>query len=206
MIVDIFADPTCPWCHVGWASFSAALAERSEPVELVWRPFLLRPDAPAEGVDRAEYMQKLASRDPARWAAMREALVKAAADAGAPLDLEAPKRIPNVTDAHRVLIWATGQGKLAAAAPLILTAYWRDGADIGDPDVLADCAEAAGMDRAVVRDLLDGEADRDLVRAAHDSAARMGVTGVPFVVVARKFALHGANPAAAYAEAMSKAA
>ena len=56
LIVDLFADPTCPWCFVGWKSLQMAAAQRPDvAVHVIWRPYLLRTDAPAEGVDRKAF-------------------------------------------------------------------------------------------------------------------------------------------------------
>lgn len=206
LIVDLFADPTCPWCYVGWRALLAAAETRPDvTVRIIWRPFLLRPDAPAEGVDRKAFFAERMKSDPERWTAMRQALVDAAAALDAPLNPDAPTRMPNAIDAQRVMVWALGQDKVAPVAEAMFRAYWVDGRDLGDHDVLADIAAEGGLDRAVVRDLLAGDADRDAILAHHANAHRMGVSAVPAFVFARKFSRIGAESPDIYRRAIDAA-
>lgn len=207
VLVDLFADPTCPWCYVGYKSVQRAGAMRPHvKLRVIWRPFLLRPDAPFQGVDRAAFFKEWAAKDPARAAATRQALAEAAAAAGAPLNLDAPKIMPNAIDSQRVLLWALSQDKLEPAMEAIFHAYWVEGKDIGDADVLADAAESAGLDRALVRDLLDTGADREAILKRHDSAADMGVQGVPLMIFNRKLMAQGAQSPEEYAAVIDEAA
>jgi predicted DsbA family dithiol-disulfide isomerase len=203
LIVDLYADPTCPWCYVGWRSLHRAAEQRPDVVlHLIWRPFLLRPDAPAEGVDRRAHFAERMPQDPERWTAMREALVAAAAEAGAPLDLDAPKRVPSAIDAQRLLLWAQGQDRLAPVVEALFAAYWVEGRDFGEADVLVDVALAGGLDGEVVRHLLTTDADRDAVLAHHESAHRLGVAGVPAMIFNRRVARVGADAPATYVRAI----
>jgi len=206
LIVDLFADPTCPWCFVGWRSLLAAAAQRPDvDVHVIWRPFLLRPDAPADGVDRRAFFAERMKDDPDRWTAMRAALVAAAAEVDAPLDLEAPTRIPNAIDAQRLILWALGQDKLAPVVEALLRAYWTHGRDIGEADVLVDVAQAGGLDAEIVAHLLDSDADRDTVLAHHASAHQLGIAGVPAMVFGRRVARVGAESPAIYLRAIDVA-
>src|SRR3984957_20538265 len=56
--LDIVSDTICPWCYVGERHLEAALpilAKEGLAFEIRWRPFLLNPDIPEEGVDRRAY-------------------------------------------------------------------------------------------------------------------------------------------------------
>lgn len=197
--LDFFADPTCPWCYVGFHALQAARAKSVFETTLHWRPFLLRPDAPAEGVDRQAFYGKLAAADPQRFAASSAALAEAVAGLGlAPLSTEKPNRLPNAINVQRVLFWAAPRGAQEPLAAHVLNAYWRDGEDIGDARVLADLAGAAGLDRAIIADLLAGDADQDRILTLHTMAMRSGVTGVPLVVKDGRTGIMGAQTVAQY--------
>jgi predicted DsbA family dithiol-disulfide isomerase len=87
----------------------------------------------------------------------------------------------------------------------LFLAYFTQGRDIGDPLVLADVAEAAGMDRVLVLKLLSEGADKDAVAREHAMAVQGGVTGVPFVVFGGKLAVVGAETPEHIAEAIDQA-
>ncbi len=205
LVVEIFADPVCPWCYVGWRALAAAQALRPDVRSArVWRPFLLNPQTPKSGIDRAAYYKAKFS-DLQRLSASRAALMRMAAELGAPLDLDAAKILPNTIDAHRLILWAYGQQKGEAFVDAIYRAFWVDGRDIGDAEVLAGISEAAGLDRGAAQTLLSGEDLVDTVLAQHQAAAHGGVTGVPVMIYARKFATQGAISPQEIARAMDAA-
>jgi predicted DsbA family dithiol-disulfide isomerase len=201
--IDLFADLTCPWCYVGWAGLKqAALATPEVSCAVAWRSFLLHPDMPAEGVDRKAYFAERFGNDPERWAAVRAALMGAADEAGAALDLDAPARLPSTLNAHRLIHWAAGQGRAEACIDALFEAYWANGLDISEVQVLTAVAEAVGLDGALVADLLAGAADLEQIYQFHAAAAEAGVKGVPVVIVNKKAVLMGAEPPATYQRAI----
>ena len=205
--IDLFADLTCPWCYVGWAALKqAAMATPDVTCSVAWRTFMLHPDMPAEGVDRRAYLKERFGDDPQRMAGVRAALMGAAQEAGAALDLDAPERLPSTVNAHRLIHWAAGQGKAEACIDALFEAYWANGLDISAIPVLAAVAEAIGMDGALVADLLAGDADKVAVSQLHTAAAQAGVQGVPVAVINRTAVLMGAESPAAYQRAIIESA
>ena len=205
--VDFIADLCCPWCYVSWRALDRAIVARPDlDVERAWGSFLLRPDTPPFGFDRAEYIAKIFAGAPEKAQASRAALHAAADDAGAPLNLEAAKIFPNTINAHRVVQWAAGQGRMIAAVDALFTAYFVDGRDIGDRDVLIDIAAGCGLDRDIVTGLIDSEADWNRVADTHHAAVEAGVRGVPVTLFNSRFARQGAESVAVYARMLDAAA
>jgi predicted DsbA family dithiol-disulfide isomerase len=204
--VDFFADLTCPWCYVGWESLKRATEARPDlALNLAWRNFLLNPDAPREGYDRRAYLEaKFTDRE--RLKTILEALAKAAQAANAMLHLDAPTRLPNTIDAHRLIHWAAGQGQAEAAIDRLFSVYWIEGRDIGEAATLAQIASDIGLDAALVLDLLAGDADRDTILKLHDAAVRLGVTGVPVAIINGKALVIGAESPENYGKALDKVA
>jgi predicted DsbA family dithiol-disulfide isomerase len=203
--IDFIADVVCPWCYLGWRRLEHALEMRPDvQAQIVWRPYQLDPSIPEEGTDRKAYMAAK-FRDPERMKAMGEALRDAAAEEGLDLKLADIPISPNTNAAHRLIRWAQGQGLQEKVLEGVLRAYFTDLKDIGDPVVLADIAEANGMDRMTVLKLLSEGADKDTIGREHMMAVQAGVTGVPFMIFGGKVAAVGAEAPERLVMAIDKA-
>jgi predicted DsbA family dithiol-disulfide isomerase len=192
--LDILSDPVCPWCMIGKARLDRALESRpNHQFEIEWHPFQLNPDMPAGGMDRATYLEdKFGGREQAVEVYAR--VDAAARDSGIEIDWEAIPRIPNTLDAHRLIHWAGLEVRQTPVVSALFRAYWKEGRDIGDRDTLADIADAAGLDAAMVRRLLGTEADAEDIRTRDAHARERGVTGVPTFIIANKHVVPGAQP------------
>lgn len=192
--LDIFSDPICPWCLIGKTQLDRALAQRPDhPFTVAWHPFQLNPDMPAEGMDRRAYLEaKFGGREKAIEV---YAQIDAAARAiGLELNLGGITRTPNTRDAHRLIYWAGIEGVQSAVVDALFHAYFFEGRDIGDRDVLADVADACDLDAALIRKLMNSDNDVEEI-VDQDAAARaMGLTSVPTFIVAGQHAVPGAQP------------
>ncbi len=192
--LDILSDPICPWCYIGKTHLDAALAEVPDhPFAIQWHPFQLNPEMPAEGMDRRTYLEtKFGGKEGAVRA--YAPVVERAASAGLAINFEAMQRTPNTLDAHRLIHWAGIESKQTPAVDALFHAYFVEARDIGSHEVLADIADAIGMDASVVLRLLDSEVDRDEIARRDAHSREMGVNSVPTFIVAGKHAVPGAQP------------
>ncbi|WP_369059908.1 DsbA family oxidoreductase [Caulobacter sp. 73W] len=205
LAIDFIADVVCPWCYLGWKRLEQALALRPDvEAAITWRPYQLDPSLPEEGVDRAAYMAAKFP-DKSRLQAVHDELVRQAAECGVSMNFSIIDKAPNTNGAQRLIRWAGGAGVQAKVAQAVMAAYFTDGRDIGDPIVLADIGEQAGMDRLTVLKLLSEGADRKIVAHEHQMAVRAGVNGVPFMIFGGKVAISGAESAEHIARAIDKA-
>ena len=202
--LDILSDPICPWCYIGKANLDRALETAGDhPFEIEWHPFQLNPDMPADGMDRREYLElKFGGKDKAVEVYAR--IADAAEAAGLKIDFGAIKRTPNTLNAHRLIHWAGIERRQTPVVSALFRAYFVDGRDIGDLEVLADIADNAGLDAAMVRQLLQGDSDADDIRARDAWAREKGVTGVPTFVVGQQHAVPGAQPPELWAQVIDE--
>ncbi|MBX9623318.1 MAG: DsbA family oxidoreductase [Gemmataceae bacterium] len=205
--VDVFSDLICPWCYIGKRRLEKGigLLGRGEPVSVRWHPFQLNPDMPPEGKDRKEYRSaKFGSWE--RSQAMDADVTRAGRGEGITFDYEKVARTPNTLDSHR-LVWLAGErGVQGAVVEALFKAYFTDGRDMNDRATLAEVAAGAGLDRAEVDALLAGDAGLDAVRAGEREGRRLGVTGVPFVVINGSVAISGAQTPETFRAALEQAA
>ena len=192
--LDIISDPICPWCYIGKTQLDRALAERPDhPFAVEWHPFQLNPDMPAEGMDRRTYLERKFG-GPEGADRVYGQISEHAKSIGVEADFEAITRTPNTLNAHRLIHWAGIEDRQEEIVNALFAANFREGRDIGDMDVLADIADANGMDASVVRRLLQSDADVDMIRQRDAHSREMGVTSVPTFVVAGQHAVPGAQP------------
>lgn len=192
--LDIFSDPICPWCYIGKAYLDTALqAEPNHDFRIRWLPFMLNPAMPAGGMDRRRYLEdKFGGKEGAVRAYMP--VEEHARQAGIEMNLERITVTPNTVDAHRLIHWAEIEGVQTAVVSALFRAYFVEGRDIGQTEVLADVADGAGLDASLVLRLLATDQDRREI-VERDAAARgMGVNSVPTFIVAQKHAVPGAQP------------
>ncbi|HYE48150.1 MAG TPA: DsbA family oxidoreductase [Azospirillaceae bacterium] len=198
MLVEIFADLICPWCYIGKYRLDRALAERpSLRADLRWLPFQLNPDMPAGGMDRFMYLAaKFGGIERARQ--IYAVIEQTAARDGLPLALERIRRTPSTLDAHRLIRYADRLGRSQALTMAIYDAYFQDGADIGDRELLAALAAHVGLDRDGAMEHLRSEADVAAVKASDVQARQLGIQAVPCFIFNRRYAMAGAQEPAAF--------
>ncbi|WP_034794211.1 DsbA family oxidoreductase [Hyphomonas beringensis] len=196
VVIEMVSDLVCPWCWLGKRRIEGAMALTPDvDVQLIFRPYELDPSVPAGGVDYKEYMREKFGSDEGkdRASAMRQALIDYGQEEGIPYQFDKITRRPNSFDAHRLVRWAQGQEQGSAAKEALFKAFFHDGRDIGDHEVLVDIAGQIALDQKIVADLLASDADVENVRNEANLFRQMGVTGVPTYIANRQFAAQGAE-------------
>ena len=208
MYIDVFSDPVCPWCFVGKRRFEAAAAERPGlDLRLRWRCFQLNPDMPAEGMERQAYLQAKFG-GAAGAAQVYERVAEAGRSVGIDFAFDRIRRTPNTVQAHRLLRLAQQPevDRADALSDALFAAYFLDGEDIGDREVLAEVAQQAGIDREEAAHFLAGDHERSSVLQEDAAGRRAGIQGVPCFIVGGRYAIAGAHEPAALLEALDRAA
>jgi predicted DsbA family dithiol-disulfide isomerase len=206
--VEIWSDVVCPWCYIGKRRFEAALEgfQHRDDVEVVWRSFELDPSAEQTGRPGGS-TERLAAKYGITIDAvlqMQQRVTDAAAGEG--LDFHLDDAVPaNTVDAHRVIHLAAREGKQGEMKERLLRAHFVDGEAVGEPDTLVRLAGEVGLDADAVRAVLATDELTDAVRADEAEARALGITGVPFFVVDRRYGVSGAQPSEQLLEVLSTA-
>jgi predicted DsbA family dithiol-disulfide isomerase len=207
LTVDIWSDVVCPWCYIGKRRFEAALEgfEHRDDVTVLWHSFELDPEAPpvAEGRSAERLAAKYGMS--VEEASARQAEITAlAAQDGLTYNL-AESRGGNTFDAHRLIHLAAEHGLGDAVMERLMNAYFSEREAIGDPDTLQRLAVGAGLPADEVREVLEGDRYADAVRADERAATQIGIRGVPFFVLGRKYGVSGAQPSEVLLQALQQA-
>ena len=205
--VEIWSDVVCPWCYVGKRRFEAALA-RFPPraaVEVPGRAFELDSAAPAEATgDYAERLGRKYRTSTEQAQAMVDNMTAVAATEG--LDFHFEKaRTGNTFNAHRLIHLAGERGAQDAVKERLLRATFVEGEPIGDDETLVRLVGEAGIETGEARAVLAADAYAAEVRADQALAQQFGVTGVPFFVLDRTYAVNGAQSADVLLAALEQA-
>ena len=197
MQVEVWSDVVCPWCYIGKRRLEAALAAfpHRDEIEVLWRSFELNPNAPARVPGNPA--ERLAAKygmtvEWARAANARVTSVAAGEGLRYRLDMSKPG---NTFDAHRLLHLARDQGRQGQAKERLMAAYFTEGEAIGDRDTLVRLMSEVGLEPDRVRSVLAGDAYSAEVRSDEREAAELGIGGVPFFVIDRRYGISGAQPA-----------
>jgi len=211
--VEIWSDVVCPWCYIGKRRFEAALGrfDHRDGVEVVWKAFELDPGAVSASAPRSDeaggHAERLARKygiDVAAAQQMLDSMTTAAAAEGLEFHFERAVRA-NTVDAHQVIHFAGLRGVQDAVKERLLLAYFTDGEAVGDQETLARLAGEAGLDEAEVRAALDAQTYAGAVRRDEREAAQLGISGVPFFVIDRKYGISGAQPPEVLLQALERA-
>jgi predicted DsbA family dithiol-disulfide isomerase len=201
--IDVISDVICPWCYVGFRALLAACSARPDiEAEINLRPFELDPTTPKSGVDHQARLLAKFGGDRARLAQIRASLYEAGIAVGIEFNLDAIKVSPNTRDCHRLLLWSRSAGVEIECAEALFRAYHVEGEDLSQSETLVAIARGLGMDGALVAQLLASDRDDDTVGGELATAVSMGVNSVPCTIFNQKFALMGAQPVAAFADAL----
>ena len=135
-----------------------------------------------------------------------QAIAESGREAGIEFQFSKIRRTPNTVLSHRLVHWSAKQERQdEVVAEQALRAYFEDGLNVGDLEILVECARRAGLDRELARKFLLSEEGRQEVVASNVYARRLGINGVPCFIVNRKYAVSGAQPPSAFVEVFNLA-
>ena len=206
LVVEVWSDIMCPFCFLGKHRFASALNRFSQrdAVDVIWRSFQLDPDLRTDStISVNEYLARVKGIEIADAKRMNDQLTRVGAQEG--LEYNFDRAIPaNSFDAHRLLHLARDEDRQGQTMERLFTAYFSEGRNIADADVLTDIGHDAGLDPAIVAAMLASSRYADEVRADIREAAQLGINGVPFFVFDRKYALSGAQSPSVFLQALEQ--
>jgi predicted DsbA family dithiol-disulfide isomerase len=207
MQVEIWSDIVCPWCYIGKRRFETALAafDGREEVSVRFRSFELAPERPPsvdESLDQMLASKYGVSLEQAR--AMNARVSTMAAGEGLDYHLERA-RPSNTFDAHRITHLAAEAGLQDAVIERLHAGYFCEGAAIGDRAELVRLAAEAGMDADAVSETLLSGRFTDEVQSDEALARQLGISGVPFFVIDRRYGVSGAQGADVLLDVLERA-
>lgn len=207
MKIEIWSDVMCPFCYIGKRNFETALEQFSNKngIEVEWKSFQLDPSLPeVQDSNYTDYLMVSKGLGRPQVEGMLNNVTQMAKGVGLEYDFERAVMV-NSFKAHRVLQLAKMRGLGDAAEERLFRAFFTEGRNIADDDTLLELGKEAGLNETEIRSSLSDERYSDMVKQDIQEARAIGVTGVPFFVFNRKYAVSGAQPPQAFLQTLEKA-
>lgn len=206
--IDFVSDVSCPWCVIGLKSLEQALDHLGPEVtaDIHFQPFELNPQMAPEGEDIVEHIAQKYGSTPEQMQANREGIRARGAELGFTFNMEMRGRIYNTFDAHRLLHWADLEGRQIELKRALFQAYFTDGRNPSDHEVLIDVASRVGLDAQQAREILASDRYAAEVRQRQQLFGQLGIRAVPSVIVNDKYLIQGGQPVAVFEQALRKIA
>jgi len=207
MKIEIWSDIMCPFCYIGKRNLEAALAQftHTKDVEVIWKSYQLDPSIP-EDVNET-YVGYLAKRRNVSEGQANEMMVsvtEAAKKVG--LEYHFDKTIMTSSfKAHLLIQYAKTKGKGAEMEERLFKAFFTEGKNTSDIPTLTQLGKEIGLDQNDLAKAFTDEFFSDKVKEDFNEAIQIGVKGVPFFLLNRKYAVSGAQPAQVFLETIEKA-
>jgi predicted DsbA family dithiol-disulfide isomerase len=202
LTIEITSDFICPWCLVVDARLNraieqlngqpeeapaAALSKLKTPVEIkrIWYPFELNPTMPEAGMDRKTYRSnKFGSWEYSQF--LDAQTIQATASDGIEFRYDLMQVTPNTLKAHRLTWLADQEGKATEMVERILRAYFSEGQDITQVEILAQLAAEVGLEAERVKAFLTSTQGMKEVKALEQQAASRNIRGVPNIKIGKE--------------------
>lgn len=204
--IDIVSDVMCPWCVIGYHQLARALKDSGTAHDIHWHPFELNPQMPAEGQNLREHIIEKYGTTPEQSAQSREQMTAIGRDLGIDFRFADDMRMHNTFDAHQLLHWARGQGRMHDLKQALFAAHFTDRRNLSDSAVLADVAGEIGLDRDEALAVLQDQRHAEEVRAHEAFWLKQGIQGVPAVIFDSQHLVTGAQGVENYTDILSQLA
>jgi len=207
MKVEIWSDVMCPFCYIGKRKFESALQKfgHSDKVEVEWKSFQLNPNMVTDpSRSTMQYLAETKGWSIEQTKNSMQHVSEMAKGVGLTYNFEKAV-VANSFDAHRFIQFAKTKGKGDAAEESLFKAYFTEGKNTADHEVIIELAKSIGLDENETRKILSSNVFAKEVVDDITEAQKIGVRGVPFFVLDRKYAVSGAQDPEHFYQALSKA-
>ncbi|MFP3791965.1 DsbA family oxidoreductase [Bacillus subtilis] len=171
--IKVYSDYVCPFCFVGKAAFEEAI--KGKDVEVEWMPFELRP-SPSPQLDPVN--------DPSKQYMWQTSIQPMAEKLGVEINFPNVSPHPYTDLAFEGFHFAKKYNKGHEYNTRVFQAFFQEGQNIGDIDILTKLAEEVGLDGASFKSALETRTYQDVQRQALKHAyEEADITAVPTFII-----------------------
>lgn len=207
MKIEIWSDVVCPFCYIGKRKMERALEKFPfrDKVEVEWKSFQLNPDQQTNpNISTIEHLAQSKGWSMAQTRQITSNVVEMAKAEGLIFDFEKAV-VANTKNAHQLIHLAKEIGKQDEMKESLLKAYFTEGKNVDDPVTLIELGTSVGLDPVQIKAMLESKTYESTVDQDIYDSRLLGVKGVPFFVLDRKFGISGAQPDEIFDQTLEKA-
>ncbi|NGM62348.1 DsbA family oxidoreductase [Sphingobacterium sp. SGG-5] len=206
MKIEIWSDVMCPFCYIGKRNFETALEQFVDKnhVEVIWKSFQLDPSIPEVAEESQEdYLIKRKGMGREQVKEMLAYVTQTAKHVGLDYNLDKSVMV-NSRKAHQLIQFAKTKGLGDQAEERLFQAFFTEGKNIAELETLTQLGKDIGLDESELQKAFTDTTYNEAMERDIQEARNLGVTGVPFFVFDRKYAVSGAQPTQAFSETLTK--
>jgi len=191
--IEMMHDVVCSWCPIGYANLKQALKNLAIEANFNFLPFELNPDMGKEGEGIDEHLGRRYGWSEDRRKGYRQHLLGVAGQAGVTMDFSKRTHYYNTNKAHRLIHWCEGFNKQQAMNELLMTAYFKQGLDINNTQILLNLVEQLGLDRSRAQQALETDETKQQLLVKKQRVQDTEVTSVPAFIFNNRTLVTGSN-------------
>ncbi|GFD67901.1 DsbA family oxidoreductase [Alteromonas sp. KUL106] len=194
--VNMVSDVVCPWCIVGYQRLQKAIETLDDiDVDIKFHPFELNPNMPQEGQNLREHIMEKYGISEQQSAENRARLAAVGKEIGFTFNFTDDSRMQNTFKAHQLIHFAAENGLEEEMKLSLFNAYFTDGKDVNDLDVLIALAGDIGLDKAEVEEVIQSAKYAQAVREEESVWIQRGIQSVPTFVIGNQGVAGAQEPA-----------
>ncbi|HRH01495.1 MAG TPA: DsbA family oxidoreductase [Bacteroidia bacterium] len=204
--IEIWSDVMCPFCYIGKRKLEKAIADfaAKDLVEVDWKSYQLNPELRTEeGKNIHTYLSEIKGISLERAKQLNEHVTNMAKQVGLNYNMDKAV-VANSFDAHRLSLFAKSKGKQNELVESLFRAYFTEGKNTADHAILVELGKSIGLDEIEMKKFLSSNDLSEQVKQECNEAVELGVTGVPFFVFNRTYAVSGAQEVAVFKQVLTK--
>jgi len=207
MQIEIWSDIVCPFCYLGKREFELALEQFQfkEEIEVIWRSFQLSPTL-STNTERSVYDHL--SKEKGIPEEQAHSMTKGISDRGKTLGIRynfEKSIVANTLKAHMLLHFAKQFGVQKQIKERLLFMHFTEGVNVDSDDVLLEICDEFNLNRLEFQRILEKSSLKAEVLKDIEQARIYGITGVPFFIFNRKYAVSGAQQKGIFLQTIQQA-
>ena len=195
MDINIWSDIRCPFCYIGKRKFEMALEKfpHKDKVKVIWKSFELDPNLKTNTeISSLDHFSNVKGIPKEQAEEMQQNVANVAKEVGLHFNSQNTV-VANSFNAHRLIQLAKTKGLGNEIEEALFIAYFVEGKNIDDKEILIKTGVSVGLDESVVKNLFTSDDFAKEVKQDELEAQSLGINGVPFFVLNNKYAVSGAQ-------------